>query len=119
MRRLPAMWKTTSTCGPPVRRHPDMDQRKADMDERSDEPIDGASGGRAMQADERQRNPVEPDRTDEQMAEGAASPAAVREPTDRDERGDQRPSLQKGPQPDGENVESRSPAADEQPSVGE
>jgi len=96
-----------------------MDERKADMDEPSDEPIHGASGGSAMQADERQRNPMEPDRTDEQMAAGAALPAAVREPTDRDERGDQQPSFQKGPQPDGEKVESPSPGADEEPSLGE
>ena len=98
-----------------------MDQRKADMDEQSDESIHGASGDMAMQADERQRNPMEPDRTDEQMAAGAASPVAVREPTDRDKRGDQQPSFQKGPQPDGENVdvEGRSPAADEEPSPGE
>jgi len=95
-----------------------MDERKADMDERSDEPIHGANGDGAMQADERQRNPMEPDRTEEQLGAGAASPAAVREPTDRDERGDQPPSFQKGPQPDGENVESPSPAADEEPSLG-
>jgi len=95
-----------------------MDQQKGDMDERSDKPIEGLSGDRAMQADERQRNPMEPDRTEEQMAGGAASPAAVREPTDRDERGDQQRSFQKGPQPNGENVESHSPAADEKPSVG-
>jgi len=96
-----------------------MDQQKADMDERSDEPIQGAGRDRAMQADEEPRNPMEPDRTDEQMAAGAASPAAVRDPTDRDESGDQQRSFQKGPQPDGENVESPSPAADEEPSVGE